>query len=85
MNSPLLPEVLARRGPNPQADLPLSAEGVLRYVWESRFGSMLIEVAGGRVFVNGQRVDVVAREAQPSARDAPDAHADASAPWPGAR
>jgi hypothetical protein len=85
MNAPLLPAVLARRGPSPQTDLPLSAAGVLRYVWESCFGSMLIEVVGDRVFVNGERVEAAAREEQPSARDTQDAHADASAPWPGAR
>ena len=85
MNAPMLPEVLARRGPSPQADLPLSAEGVLRYVWESRFGPMLIEVEGDRVYVNGDRVDVVGREAVPPARDASDAPADAPPPRPVAR
>jgi hypothetical protein len=44
VNAPLLPEILARREASPQADLPLTAEGVLRYVWESKFGDMLIEV-----------------------------------------
>lgn len=56
MNAPLLPEVLTRFDPSPQVELPLAAEGVLRYVWESRFGSMLIEVRAGRVYVNGQLV-----------------------------
>lgn len=56
MNAPLLPEVLSRLAPSPQADLPLAADGVLRYVWESRFGSMLIEVQDGRVYVNGKLV-----------------------------
>ena len=27
------------------------------YVWESRYGTILIEVAGEDVFVNGQRVE----------------------------
>ena len=58
MNAPLLPEVLVRRGAESQADLPLAAEGVLRYVWESRFGPMLIEVREGRAFVNGQVVEL---------------------------
>lgn len=57
VNAPLLPETLARREPSPQADLPLTAEGVLRYVWESKFGDMLIEVKDGRSFVNGQAVE----------------------------
>jgi len=56
VNAPLLPEVLARRANSPQADLPLASEGVLRYVWESKFGPMLIEVKDGRAFVNGQPV-----------------------------
>ena len=57
MNAPLLPEVFTRIATPPQADLPLSAEGVLRYVWESRFGPMLIEVRNGQTFVNGQLVE----------------------------
>ena len=57
MNAPLLPEVLVRRDTGSQADLPLATEGVLRYLWESRFGPMLIEVRDGRAFVNGQGVE----------------------------
>lgn len=57
MNAPLRPEVLIRPQPAPQLDLPLAAEGVLRHVWEGRFGSMLIEVADGEVYVNGSRVE----------------------------
>lgn len=57
MNAPLLPEILTHRDSTPQTDLPLAAEGVLRYVWEGRFGAMLIEVRDGEVFVNGQRVE----------------------------
>lgn len=57
MNVPLLPEILARRGQPFQADLPVAAEGALRYVWESKFGAMLIEVREGRTYVNGQAVE----------------------------
>ena len=57
MNEPVLPEVLAWQEPSPQADLPLATQGVLRYVWESRFGPMLIEVRQGRAYVNGQPVE----------------------------
>lgn len=57
MNAPLLPEILSRRGTSPQTDLPLASEGVLRYVWEGKFGSMLIEVKDGRSYVNGQPVE----------------------------
>jgi hypothetical protein len=56
MNAPLRPQVLLRPEPAPQQDLALATPGVLRYVWQHRFGTMLIEVDGERVFVNGQRV-----------------------------
>ncbi len=51
-----VPEVLLRPHDDGQAALPLATEGVLRTVWHSRFGSMLIEVIGADIFVNGQRV-----------------------------
>ena len=57
MNDPRLPEILLRRSESPQGDLPLAANGVLRYVWEGRFGTMLIEVREGRVLVNGEVVE----------------------------
>ncbi len=57
MNAPLRPEVLLRRDDPAQAPLPLAADGVQRWLWESRFGPILIEVREGAVFVNGQRVD----------------------------
>jgi hypothetical protein len=70
MNAPLLPEILRLRDPSPQEPLPLATEGVQRYVWEGRFGSMLIEVVDGIAYVNGERVEAVA-----DAPDAPDASA----------
>lgn len=60
-----MPEVLARRGDDPQVDLPLATEGVLRYVWESRYGSMLIEVRDGQAYVNGQVVEPASTLAPP--------------------
>jgi len=57
MNAPACPEVFVRAEPTPQLDLPLSASGVLRFVWESRFGPMLIEVRDGCTFVNNQLVE----------------------------
>ncbi|WP_298829473.1 hypothetical protein [uncultured Piscinibacter sp.] len=57
MNAPLLPEILTRQAPSAQADLPLASEGVQRYLWEGRFGPVLIEVKDGCVFVNGQVVE----------------------------
>jgi len=65
VNAPLLSEVLTRRGVSPQADLPLASEGVLRYVWEGKFGSMLIEVKDGRAYVNGQQVHPADADATP--------------------
>ncbi len=53
----LLPEVLLRSADDGRAALPLASENVLRVVWESRYGSILIEVVGNDVFVNGQRVE----------------------------
>jgi len=50
------PEVLRLREDSPQEHLPLATDGVQRYVWESRFGAMLIEVQDGATFVNGQKV-----------------------------
>jgi hypothetical protein len=57
MNAPLYPEVLRRLDETPQADLPLATEGVARYVWESKYGEMLIEVLAGVVYVNGDRIE----------------------------
>ena len=69
MNAPLRPEVRLRVGEPPQAALPMATAGVLRYVWEGRWGSMLIEVVADDVFVNGQRV--VPHETPPGVRPGP--------------
>lgn len=66
MNAPLLPEVLLDVGSSHEPQLPLVSEGVLRYVWNSRFGAMLIEVQDGVAFVNGQRVEPHVASAQPA-------------------
>ncbi|MFG6415640.1 hypothetical protein ACG02S_17240 [Roseateles sp. DC23W] len=57
MNAEPLPQILLGADPSPQADLALATEGVLRYVWRSAFGDMLIEVIDGVSYVNGERVD----------------------------
>lgn len=57
MNVPLRPDAFIRCEPSQHLDLPLAADGVQRHVWESRFGSMLIEVRGGQIFVNGSLVE----------------------------
>ena len=56
MNAPLYPERLLRLDDGNQVSLPLATPGVQRYVWESRFGEILIEVIGEQLFVNGQAV-----------------------------
>lgn len=68
MNAPL-PEVLLRPVAA-QADLQLATDGVLRYVWESKFGPMLIEVVDGRVFVNSGLVEPLSGTASGEGPDA---------------
>lgn len=59
MNKKPSTEILLRATDEAQSELPLVVEGVQRYVWEGKFGSMLIEVEDDRVFVNGQRVELM--------------------------
>jgi hypothetical protein len=63
------PEVLHRREAGPQLELALAAAGVLRYLWEGAFGSMLIEVKGGRAYVNGQLVEPAEPAAPPGRQE----------------
>lgn len=56
VHPPLLPEVLLGPQPADQPNLELASEGVLRYVWNSAFGAMLIEVQDGAAYVNVKRV-----------------------------
>ena len=58
MNAPnlLLPEVLLGAQPTDQPNLDTASEAVQRYVWQSAYGAMLIEVRDGIAFVNGARV-----------------------------
>jgi hypothetical protein len=60
MNSSLQPEILLRHEHPPQTDLALATEGVLRYVWASQWGDMLIEVVDGVAYVNGRQVEEAA-------------------------
>ena len=46
--------------------LPLATLGIQRYVWESRFGPMLIEVRQGRAYVNEEAVEPADPPAPPS-------------------
>ncbi len=65
MNAPLMPEVLLGRSHDTQASLELATADVLRFVWDSRYGRMLIEVVGDRIFVNGQPVERAASTVGP--------------------
>lgn len=53
----LAPEVIVGESVGDQARLSLATEGVQRWVWQSRFGPILIEVIDDTPYVNGQRVD----------------------------
>lgn len=69
MNAPLLPELLLGPRRDDEPALPLATEGVQRFVWESAFGPMLIEVRDGAAFVNGQCVTSIGEmRAAPEAR-----------------
>jgi hypothetical protein len=57
MNAPLHPEVFLSSTHEPQLPLPLATDGVQRWVWQGRFGAMLIEVLDGEVFVNSSKVE----------------------------
>jgi len=56
MNAPVLQEGPLRINEH-GSNLPLATAGVLRYVWESRYGEILIEVVGDDTFVNGSWVE----------------------------
>ena len=71
MNAPLMPEVRLVREMAPQSELDLATEGVLRYVWQGRFGDMLIEVIDDRVYVDGQLGERCAAVPQPAATPRP--------------
>lgn len=51
------PDVVIGDADDAQPSLPLASDGVRRWVWEGRFGAILIEVIENKVFVNGQRVE----------------------------
>jgi len=59
MNSsrPLPVDVVVGRTDEAQPALALGSDGVQRWVWQSSFGPILIEVVGPDVLVNGQRVE----------------------------
>jgi hypothetical protein len=60
MTATLHPELVLRSDTDPQLGLPLASAGVQRWVWQSAFGPILIEVRDGDAFVNGGRVTPIA-------------------------
>ena len=56
-SSAFQPDVVLDPEEQIEPSLPLGSDGVRRWVWHSRHGAILIEVIGGDVFVNGQRVE----------------------------
>ena len=56
MNAPLPAQVLLRAAEPDITAATQAAAGVIRYEWEGKFGSMLIEVIGEEIYVNGSRV-----------------------------
>lgn len=52
----LAPEVVVGGPPGAQSRLPLATEGIQRWIWQSRFGPILIEVIDDAPYVNGERV-----------------------------
>jgi len=46
--------------------MTLATGGVVRYVWEGKFGSMHIEVRDGHAYVNGRAVEPAEPDASPA-------------------
>jgi len=63
------PEILLGDHDREQIPLSLATEGVLRYVWQSAFGPILIEVRDGLAFVNGEQVTPIAETEVPPVDD----------------
>ena len=59
VNPPPAPvlDIVIGRTDDAQPPLPLASDGVLRWLWHSRFGEILIEVIDDDVFVNGKQVN----------------------------
>ncbi|TAK78017.1 MAG: hypothetical protein EPO01_21390 [Aquabacterium sp.] len=55
MNAPIKPALLSAAVP-PDATQPAAPSGS-RYIWEGKFGSMVIEIVDGVAYVNGEAVE----------------------------
>ena len=54
---PTVPQWSARNDDAVRESPAPTGAGVQRYLWEARYGSILIEVIGDCIFVNGQLVE----------------------------
>jgi len=57
VNDPSISKHLLQQSAARPADPPRPGEALFRYLWQGRFGQMLIEVDEGRAYVNGQFVE----------------------------
>lgn len=57
LKGPFMPELRVRNDVECRLAPALVSEGALRHVWDSLYGTIVIEVNGEEVFVNGQRVE----------------------------
>lgn len=67
----LAPEVVVGEPADAQPRLPLATEGVQRWVWQGRFGPILIEVIDDTPYVNGERVESCHPTPAPGGRPSP--------------
>ncbi len=63
MNAPLSAQAFRRAAED--ALHTVDATGVQRWEWRHHFGTLVIEVRGVEVFVDGQRVEPVGRPGKP--------------------
>jgi hypothetical protein len=56
-SKPFASDVFVGQVDDAQPPLSLASDGVLRWVWQGKFGPILIEVVDQDVLVNGERVE----------------------------
>lgn len=70
MFTQLFQEVISYREATLQVELPLATEGTVRYVEQSRFSNLLIELVDCHTYVNGELVrPAFAERAKSDSRD----------------
>ncbi len=65
MNAPLPPEILLSPAASPLEEAASSTSSPQCHVWQSRFGTIVIELRGGRIYVNGGLVEPAEGSAPP--------------------